>query len=265
MTDEHDETALSPEEETEVRRLLADAGGPVPTPPDVTARLDETLAALVAERQGAGDAAADDAAVGAAPDAAPGAAADSATVVPLAGRRRHWPKVLLAAAAVIVGGYAVNGALTGTMSGSEDSDAGADAGGGIAADAPESADGLTSDDGLESAPTDASGADRDGRLLVTDQGAARVSSDDLTSGVRRLLGPGAASELADSAKGNANRSGRGGCTVPPSTTKDRWFVVRYDGEPATLVVGPIREGTARTSVYSCDGTQLLQRAQVVLR
>ena len=74
---------LTSDEDAAVRRLLADAGGPVPTPPDVVARLDATLARLVAERE----------------DERP----QEATVTPLALRRRRWPKVLLAAAAVVVG------------------------------------------------------------------------------------------------------------------------------------------------------------------
>ena len=46
MTDSPD---LTPEHDA-VRRLLADARHDGPTPPEVVARLDETLAALVADR-----------------------------------------------------------------------------------------------------------------------------------------------------------------------------------------------------------------------
>src|SRR4051794_23510778 len=85
---------LTSEEDLAVRRLLADAGGPVPTPPDVVARLDATLSRLVAERDAEGS--------------------EQATVTPLAVRRRRWPKVLLAAAAVVVGGYGIGAVVTGT-------------------------------------------------------------------------------------------------------------------------------------------------------
>ena len=44
-----DPTALPPEQEA-VRRLLADARHDGPTPPEVVARLDATLAELAAER-----------------------------------------------------------------------------------------------------------------------------------------------------------------------------------------------------------------------
>src|SRR3712207_3173459 len=81
---------LTPEEEAEVSQLLAEAGGPIAVPDDVVARLDATLDSLVeGERTTA-----------------------VAPVVPLATRRR-WPRLLLAAAAVVVGGYAVGTSVTG--------------------------------------------------------------------------------------------------------------------------------------------------------
>src|SRR6478672_12026110 len=76
MNDEH----LDPEQEELVRALLAELGSApdaASMPPDVAARLDETLAGLVAEREEA-----------------------PADVVPL--RRRWAPRVAVAAAAVIV-------------------------------------------------------------------------------------------------------------------------------------------------------------------
>jgi hypothetical protein len=71
---------LTPEEEAEVSRMLRDLP-PVAMPEDVHARLDEVLAGLSAERE-------------------TGPLAD---VVPL--KRRRWPQVLLAAAAVSLFGY----------------------------------------------------------------------------------------------------------------------------------------------------------------
>lgn len=79
MGDRPDDQApdLRPGEETDrVRRLLADCG-PEPLPPEVAARLDDTLAALVAERAGA----------------------ERLSPQPKRARRR-WPTVLVAAAAV---------------------------------------------------------------------------------------------------------------------------------------------------------------------
>ncbi|GAA5105250.1 hypothetical protein GCM10023339_00930 [Alloalcanivorax gelatiniphagus] len=83
---------LTPEQEA-VRRLLADARHEGPPPADVVARLDDTLASLVAERRSSslGD----------------GAAAP-APVVDLGARRRRRAGIgVLAAAAVVVAGVAV--------------------------------------------------------------------------------------------------------------------------------------------------------------
>ena len=75
--------------EEAVRRALADAGGPVPIPPDVAARIDAALAEAAAERDGAA------------------AHPESPVVVPLDGaahRRRRRVRLLVAAAAVVAVG-----------------------------------------------------------------------------------------------------------------------------------------------------------------
>ncbi|RYC11050.1 hypothetical protein [Nocardioides zhouii] len=98
-------TGLPPEQEA-VRRLLADARHDGATPPEVVARLDETLASLVAERREA---------------RTPGA-----PVVDLGARRRRLAGMgLLAAAAVVVAGVAVGQALP-RMQGSSDAGSSAD-------------------------------------------------------------------------------------------------------------------------------------------
>lgn len=80
-------------DEAAVRRLLADARAAGPVPAEVAARLDATLADLVADRAQEADAT---------------AATDAAPVVPLASRRRRTAAgLLVAAAAVVVGGVAV--------------------------------------------------------------------------------------------------------------------------------------------------------------
>jgi hypothetical protein len=86
---------LTPEEDREVSRLLADAATPTALPPDVAARLDDQLAGLVAERVRDRQPRAD----------LPGPG-DVATLPGPAQRRRRWPRVLVAAAAVAVVGYA---------------------------------------------------------------------------------------------------------------------------------------------------------------
>jgi hypothetical protein len=76
---------LTPQQTDAVRRALRAARHDAPLPDDVASRLDATLAGLVAERASADD-----------PDLAP--------VVPL--RRRRWPALLAAAAAVTAIGLA---------------------------------------------------------------------------------------------------------------------------------------------------------------
>ncbi|GAB3015637.1 hypothetical protein GCM10011376_05630 [Nocardioides flavus (ex Wang et al. 2016)] len=137
MTDASD---LPPAQEA-VRRQLADARHVGPPPPEVVARLDDTLAALVAER----GAPASGAVPGTAPDAP--APAASAPAVDLAARRRRITGVgLLAAASVVVAGVALGQVLPrgagdeGGSSASSDSslaEAPADSGGGSE---PESGD-----------------------------------------------------------------------------------------------------------------------------
>ena len=107
MTDSPD---LAPEQDA-VRRLLADARHEGPTPPEVVARLDDALAALVSER-GDGPLAAEEVEERAA----------HAPVVDLGARRRRLVGTgLLAAAAVVVAGVALGQALPRLQGGDADS------------------------------------------------------------------------------------------------------------------------------------------------
>ena len=94
-------SGLPPEQEA-VRRLLADARHDGPPPPDVVARLDETLASLTAERASERT-------------AAPATEHDDRSpgrVVDLGSRRRRVASIgLLAAASVVVAGVAIGQAL----------------------------------------------------------------------------------------------------------------------------------------------------------
>jgi hypothetical protein len=90
-------SGLPPEQEA-VRRLLADARHDGPPPPDVVARLDETLASLVSERVSEPTTGHD--------DHSPG------RLVDLGSRRRRVASIgLLAAASVVVAGVALGQAL----------------------------------------------------------------------------------------------------------------------------------------------------------
>lgn len=141
MTDDR-----TPEQDA-VRRLLADARHDGPTPPEVVARLDDTLAALVSERRD--------------PPAEP-----HAPVVDLAARRRRYAgTALLAAAAVVVAGVAIGQGLP-QLSGDD-----------TAADSAAGGDTSTSQE-REPAPQDDSGGGADG-----DSGAAQLAPEALKSAV----------------------------------------------------------------------------------
>lgn len=121
-------SGLPPEQEA-VRRLLAEARHDAPPPPEVVARLDETLAGLVAERAQA--------------DPSPG------RVVDIGSRRRRVAGIgLLAAASVVVAGVAIGQVLPrgGGDAGQSSAGSGADS---SLAEAPTSEDdgGVSSDDG----------------------------------------------------------------------------------------------------------------------
>lgn len=141
MTPTDDESQVEPAsaaDETAVRRLLADARAAGPVPPDVAARLDATLAGLVADREQEAAAAQDEVV---------------APVVPLTSRRRRTAAgLLVAAAAVVVGGVAVGQYLDRSPAG-DASNANADAGAvdrGAAADEQEA--GATREEPRGSAP-----------------------------------------------------------------------------------------------------------------
>lgn len=195
MTDAPD---LTPQQDA-VRRLLADARHDGPTPPEVVARLDDTLAALVSERR-----------------EEPGP--PHAPVVDLGARRRRTAGIgLLAAAAVVVAGVAIGQGLP-QMSGSDsagsaadgdmstsqerdfgtqgdDSDGGSDSDGGAAETAPESlkSTGPAPDTGYPTLSSFAAGLDDellDLRGTDSARGAESGSTDALLTCDLRGVGPG---------------------------------------------------------------------------
>ncbi|HEU4335933.1 MAG TPA: hypothetical protein VFR45_01340, partial [Nocardioides sp.] len=98
-------SGLPPEQEA-VRRLLADARHTAPPPPEVVARLDDTLATLVSQRAAEPTAGSTAEAGDARGDRSPG------RVVDLGSRRRRMAGIgLLAAASVVVAGVAIGQAL----------------------------------------------------------------------------------------------------------------------------------------------------------
>lgn len=149
-----DASDLPPEQDA-VRRLLADARHDGPPPAEVVARLDETLAALVADR-------------GSHPldPPRPDSSERDAPVVDLASRRRRMAGVgLLAAASVVVAGVAIGQVLP---RGSDDAGtAGADS---SVADAP-----------AEAGAGSESGSESESGFEDSDGGAAELAPESLKS------------------------------------------------------------------------------------
>ena len=239
--DGHGETPLTPEEEQAVARMLAAAGGPVEMPGEVAARLEAVLADLEGERS----------------------SAPAAGVVELRARRR-WPRVLLAAAAVVVGGYAVGtAALDGNLAGSaggetaasdstvaqEDSSAGRSRGDEAPDDADDGAGDAGSGEEPEALSSPQSAREDSASMLRT---TVRLRSDRLEPDVRRAL---RVLETAGGATQSFDLTTQA-CPAPPLGPRQRSLPVRYDGAAAVLVAGAERRGTVEVTIWSCDGDEL---------
>ncbi len=239
---DRDPALLSAEDEAEVARLLADAAEPVRMPPEVADRLDAVLADLVAER----------------PAAARAAEPPAEPPVELASRRPRWPRLMLAAAAVVIGGYGVAAALQpGGMSGddgggmstadesvagSERSSALEDASGGVGARAGEN---RTPGNGRATARSlqepDAP------RLLVL--GPVLLRPDRLQEDVQRMLD-------GSPRTGGPATSDSAECAPPALADDESWVPSRYDGRRSVLVTDSGAGGTVDASVFSCTGELL---------
>lgn len=247
---------MTPEQEEQVRRALAAAPPAEGLPADVAARLDATLADLVAERATGKD------------DPKPGAVPSLEDR-----RRRRWPGVLVAAAAVSVLAYGVGTTLGGVgLSGGDaestaardqtfsGADAGADDSGGGSEAAPEDAPtGLVTDrDGVD---VQGSRAYAD-KLLVA--GTVRLRTETLDEDVRRLVRGGVADARTPSPRESRSLAGfLDSCEQPDLSRGDRLAAVRLDGRRATLVVRKAVGGTRVAQIYSCgDGSDLLAITQV---
>lgn len=223
---------LTPEQEA-VRRLLADARHDAPTPPEVVARLDETLSALVAGREAGADHTSDGA---------------RAPVVDLASRRRRFASMgLLAASAVVVAGVALGQVLPG---GSDDGATSADsAGGSSAVESPQSqldSGGTDSEDGSGSSELSES-APQELRSTAPGAGSPSLStsSDDLDQQLLGLRGTTAEVPLAP----DAATACETGATGP-----GRRVLAEVDGQPGLVVLRRPDGAAQQAEVYVCGIT-----------
>jgi hypothetical protein len=238
MNEQHDEA--SEQEQGQVSRLLAAAGGPPPElPHDVAARLDDVLAGLVADR-----------------DAGPVPADEVTGVTQIAPRRRRrWPQLLVAAAAVSVLGIGLGNVV---QPGQEDATTADSAG--SAADKPRVAQRENAVEGsapLDSAPqkseSERSAAkDQDGPVLTgslseLDRQRLRLQRESLTVDVQRIEDFGLAVPVADT-----QRQWADACVRPETGAGAEWLPVRLDGDAAVLVLGAPAAGRRTAEVFTCD-------------
>ncbi len=253
MTDSPD---LTPEHDA-VRRLLADARHDGSTPPEVVARLDETLAELVADRSTSTPTSIPTSDPTSGPTGDPSAAQPrAAAVVDLGARRRRLVGTgLLAAAAVVVAGVALGQVLpvgqgddAGSSAGSADrstSMAEDDAGAGSGA-TPEGDAGEDRSSGQELAPQ--SKSPNPAPLA----GVPTLSSSDpaLEAEVEALRS--SSSYSARAQRRQALEMMRT-CRVP-ELGEGRRVTAQVDGQPGVVLFQP-PEGTAQgVAIYVC-GTQ----------
>lgn len=243
MTGPSGDGSISAEEEAAVSRILADAAGPLPVPDDVALRLDDLLSDLVAER-------ADD----------PGDPGDPDDPDELAQRRRRWPRMLLAAAAVVVVGYGVASVTgEGSVSGSGDASRTAQsdsvtagkARGSAAADSSSAGTGQEYD--ARQRPSAASAPEGNGGTASLGRFPPRLRSERLDVGVRRALryldADATGGLLLDDVEGAQ-------CDTPDLAPGERFLPVLYDGTPAALVARTAHDGATEVTVRSCDGAPL---------
>jgi hypothetical protein len=242
---------MTPEQEEQVRRTLASLPAEAGVPPQLAARLDDTHARLVAEREG-------------------GAGRDDRADRPPdeleRRRRRRWPRMLVAAASVAVLAYGAGVVLDGLQGSGGDSastaardetfagaGAGAESGGRSGTD---STDSPGSAGGLAGSPQ--AGGDAAARALT--HRTVRLHRETLADDVRQVLD--ATTQVDGRApRSEVNRRATADvvapCATPRLGPRDRYAPARLDGARATLVVRRGTDGTRVAEVYSCDDASRL--------
>ena len=230
-----DEPDLTPEQEREVRRLLADARHSEPMPTDVAARLDRVLAEL-----------------GSRPEGTRLEPAPRASVTELASRRRHRAATLLvAAAAVVAVGIGVDRVIDHEPTGSASSTA-AESGGSVRDSAPSSQGRLPRGSG---AATNSATDSLQYRLAGI--APVRVRADHFAADVARARLAVDAAVVNDESQKSGSRAALPGCTVG-TWGRGTYVPVRYDGHPAVLVFRKPGGDTQVADLFGCGGDQPLR-------
>ena len=223
------ERELTPDEEAEISRLLADAASPEPMPAEVSARLEDVLAGLVADREAA------------------------APVVPL--KPRRWPQVLVAAAAVsLVGFVGANFIEQQSLGGADMSTAGPATAGGEEGNFSSDRSG---DEDLAEAPE--SGYVPQYGVPDASPPPATAASERLASidGLSQLLSRSARDLYADSAF-TATKCGR------PQRQAYAYEVSLTSARRAVVMVQRVNANAARVYVYPCGQSVVPVAASLLL-
>lgn len=232
MTDQHGGPhdgslpELTPEQESQVRRLLAEARHDEPIPAEVGERLDRVLAGLTRDEPGA-------------PGVAP--------VVDLAARRRrrNAAAVLAGAAAVIVAGFAIGQVI----------DVGSDDAGSSASDGAVSADREAgSDQAARSPGIRSQGANPSSEVApgpTSAETVLRLSSAHLQRDLRRQLGAVQGTSASDRSPTQAFAAI--GCVPTPSSKfgLGELFPALFDDQPAVVALRQPAGGRQQADVLAC--------------
>ena len=242
---------LDPQQEEQIRALLAEnTAGPMPA--DVAARLDDTLAGLVAERE-AGNLSDERTATG--------------QVVPL--RPRWMPRIAAGAAAVIVlglGGIALVANLGGTQSSVES---------GATSTTDDSGGRSLLEDSASEAPVESAPGDTAAEQKAARDGLPRLQTASFTRDVQTLLRQqpalrapaqsqergGAAGTPSPTSPSQAP-SADAACAGPSVTDGSTVTVARLDATTAAIVVHPAEDGKRLVEAWSCDGSRRLASTTV---
>lgn len=239
MSDEHLDPQQDPEQEERVRALLADLGSApeaASMPPEVAARLDETLAGLVAERE-----------------------ETAADVVPL--RRRWAPRAAAVAAAVIViGAGGVAAANLGVFNGSaNDTTSSADSSAGGGSSSTESLDGAAS----TAPPSNPAAAPNALAARLPRVTAASFDSDVARLVQQRSPAQDSAANQRKSELGAASsQAADTACPGPSTDDGSTTTPVLYDGTRAVLVIHPAQGGERLVEAWACGGARVLDSVRV---
>jgi len=244
MSDQHAAGSLpelTPEQEEEVRRLLAEARHDEPIPAAVADRLDAALADLTRDQP-----------------AAPGVA----PVIDLAARRRrrNAAALLTGAAAVIVAGFAIGQAIgTDNPAGGGSNSTAANADRGAAAGDQQNPD-LTSGSAAPTPPSPGPLEAVPTTPLTLRSAHLRRDVEAQLQGIRSPSGqvPQYSSAQAD---------GLVACATPTPRSKfglGDLFPALFDGRPAVLALRPPSGGTQRADVLACDTGQPLDGVNLSL-